>query len=98
MDEKTEEMDFTKLPYAKWLEDGLREVISHGASSICISALNEDGTSTTGYWNTSPEDKGIIAHQLMMDAALDMVLDNIGLVKEALDAYEAGEEDEETEL
>lgn len=89
MDEEMEEMDFTKLPYAKWLEDGLREIFNHRASSICITALNEDGTSTTGYWNTSPEDKGIIAHQLMMDAALDMVLDNIGLVREALDAYDA---------
>lgn len=94
MDEEMEEMDFTKLPYAKWLEEGLKEIFAHKAASICITALNEDGTSTTGYWNTSPEDKGIIAHQLMMDAALDMVLDNIGLVKEALDAYEAEDEDD----
>ena len=83
-----EENDFTKLPYAKWLEDGLREIFNHKAQSICITAFNEDGTSTTGYWNTSAMDKCAVAVQLIMDAALDTVLDNIDLVREALDEYD----------
>lgn len=80
--------DFTKLPYAKWLEDGIREIVSRDVSCISITALNEDGTSTIGYWNTSTEDKCAIATHMMLDAALDYVIENIDQVREALESSE----------
>lgn len=85
----SKEVDFSKVPYAKWLEDILPELFEQDVRSIGIVVLNQDDTVGTAYYNSSSLDKGIMAHQIAMDSTWDMITANIDILKEEM---EKGEE------
>lgn len=49
--------DITKQEYSTWLEESLKTVLDFKPSSICIVATAEDGTTKTGYFNSTGQDK-----------------------------------------
>ena len=76
--------DVTKLPYAPWLEDTIREMTEHDVQSICI-AVKVDGDTMTGYWNADAQDKAMFAAAIQSDIVLDIVEQNADAIKRAME-------------
>lgn len=62
-------------------------------SSIALVASLETGETLTGYFHADAQQKAVFAHNINADAMPDVVLNNINLVRDALD--ELGEADRE---
>ena len=77
--------DITKLPYAPWLESVLKTLTEHDVHSACIVATVDDGDTMTGYWNADAQDKAIFAHNIQGDIVMDIVQQNAGLIKRAME-------------
>lgn len=82
--------DITKLPYAPWLENAIRILTEHDVHSACIVATVDDGDTMTGYWNADAQDKAIFAHYIQSDIVLDIVQQNAGIIKQAMEEGEDG--------
>ena len=79
-------MDFEQnRELAEWLEAGLRKMFELKPSSIALVASLETGETLTGYYHADAQQKAMFAHHINSDAMLDVVLNNIGLVRDALD-------------
>lgn len=83
--------DITKQEYSAWLEESLKTVLEFKPSSICIVATAEDGTTKTGYYNATGQDKAVFAANILSDVVMDIIKANAGKIKEILD----GDSDEE---
>ena len=83
--------DITKQEYSAWLEESLKTVLEFKPSSICIVATAEDGTTKTGYYNATGQDKAVFAANILSDVVMDIIKGNAGKIKEILD----GDSDEE---
>ena len=81
--------DITKLPYAPWLEEAIRTLTEHDVRSACIVATIDEGDTMTGYWNADTQDKAIFAHHIQSDIILDIVQQNAGIIKEAMEEGDA---------
>jgi hypothetical protein len=80
--------DITKQEYSTWLEESLKIVLEFKPSSICIVASAEDGTTKTGYFNATGQDKAIFAANIMSDVVMDIVKINARDIKKILDGTE----------
>ena len=80
--------DITKQEYSTWLEVSLKTVLEFKPSSICIVASAEDGTTKTGYFNATWQDKAIFAANIMSDVVMDIVKINAEDIKKILDGTE----------
>ena len=80
--------DITKQKYSTWLEESLKTVLEFKPSSICIVASSEDGTTKTGYFNATGQDKAIFAANIMSDVVMDIVKINAVDIKKILDGTE----------
>lgn len=85
--------DITKEEYAEWLEDSLKVIVEGEPESIAIAAKLKDGEVVTGYFDCSPQDKALLISHMAGDYIMAIVKANAGMVKEALDNLEEGEED-----
>ena len=83
--------DITKQEYSAWLEESLKTVLEFKPSSICIVATAEDGTTKTGYYNATGQDKAVFAANILSDVVMDIIKGNAWKIKEILD----GDSDEE---
>lgn len=83
--------DITKQEYSTWLEESLKTVLEFKPSSICIVATAEDGTTKTGYYNATGQDKAVFAANILSDVVMDIIAINAEKIKEILD----GDSDEE---
>lgn len=72
-----------------WLESCVQNLYERNKESRIVSAaiitLSEDGLALTGYYNADAQDKAVFAHNLNADAMLDVVLNNIDKVRDALE-------------
>lgn len=84
--------DISKLPYAAWLEESVKTVVSVSPKSICIAATADDGTTFTGYYNADAQDKAVFSHHIQSDVTMDIIRNNAGMIKAILS--EAEEEQE----
>lgn len=80
--------DITKLPYAEWLEESVGEIIKAQPEQIGIVAICPDGRTLTGYYNADATAMAMMAHTINADAVMDVVVNNIGMVRDALDELE----------
>lgn len=87
----TNKNDITKMPYAQWLEQALREISETSVRGITLVGLLENGDVYTNYWNASMVDKLVLAGLINQDATLDM------LAAQGVIEYEDEEDKEETE-
>ena len=71
--------EINTLPYAEWLENSLRNLMSMKIESICICTKSEDGGIGTGYWDCSMADKLVFSGIIQQDAMLETLREN-GLV------------------
>lgn len=80
--------DLNNIPYAKWLENALQELIKIPVEGICITALTSNGEAYTNYYNVSMMGKLTIAGLIQQDATFDSLAAN-GVID-----YEEDEEEE----
>ena len=83
--------DWKELPYTEWLEEAVKTIFEQNPDRISVCAKLRDGCTLTAYYQCDAEDKAVFANHITADAMLDIVLNNIGTVKEALDDFELGE-------
>ena len=78
-------MDVSRLPYAQWLEDTLRDLVESKPKCICIAAIMPDQTVGTAYYDCTTQDKAIFAHNIQVDITMDVIKANIGEIKEIME-------------
>lgn len=86
--------DITKQEYSTWLEESLKTVLEFKPSSICIVATAEDGTTKTGYYNATGQDKAVFAANILSDVVMDIIAINAEKIKEILDGDDGVGEDQ----
>ena len=89
--------DFREIPYAEWLEEGLKLLLQEQPEKLGLVATMSDGTTMTGYYNADATDKAVFAHNIYTDAILDTVLCNIADIKEALNELEQSSDSDDDE-
>jgi hypothetical protein len=72
--------DIFALPYAKWLEQTLQELVKFPVKGIAINAITDKGEVYTNYHNITMADKLVISGIINQDATLDMMAAN-GIVE-----------------
>lgn len=77
--------DITKMPYAVWLEECIANLMECDPQSICVAWRNKDGYVMTGYYNCDATDKAVLAHNIQSDIVMDIFLNNIDAIREALE-------------
>lgn len=77
------------LPYAKWLEESLQNMVGKPIEAICIMSKFDSGDVGTGYWNCTMGDKILFSGMIQQDAMLDTLEAN-GLLP--------GDEEDEEEI
>lgn len=87
--------NITDMPYAKWLETVLHDIVDLPVTSIAILGVLEGGETYTSYYNTSMADKLLLSGLINQDATLDMLAAQ-GVIQYADDEEETedGEEEE----
>lgn len=63
--------NITDMPYAKWLEQTLRDISNIPVRGIVVSCILEDGNTYTNYWKTSMGDKILLSGLIQQDAMFD---------------------------
>ena len=81
--------DIFSMPYAKWLEKSLQDIMQYPVKGIVINSVSEDGDIYTNYYNVSMLNKITIAGILQQDAMYDSLA--------ATGAIEYEEDDDEGE-
>lgn len=77
--------DITKLPYAPWLEDTIREMTEHEVQAICIAVKVDGDAMLTGYWNADTQDKAMSAAAIQNDIVSDIVEQTADAIKRAME-------------
>lgn len=80
--------NITKMPYAAWLEQTLRDISEVPVSGIAILGVLEGGETYTAYYNVSMADKLLLSGLINQDATLDM------LAAQGVISYEDEEEED----
>lgn len=88
---KQQSVDWTAKPYASWLESVIREMVNINPESIAMEMVDETGSVSTCYYNTSPNDRACMIDAMRDDAREQWIKDNAEFVRAILD----GEEDED---
>lgn len=78
----------TEMPYAKWLEQSLRDMTTLSIRGIALAAITNDDETYTDYYNISMADKLVLSGLISQDATLDMLAAN-GII-----SYEDEEEED----
>lgn len=90
----TNNTNITKMPYATWLEQTLRDISTLPVSGIAILGVLEGGETYTAYYNTSMTDKLLLSGLINQDATLDMLAAQ-GVIDYADDEEEDADGEEE---
>lgn len=68
-----------------WLEESLKALVDENPVSAAVVGINDKGETLTGYFHADAQQKAVFAHHINSDAMLDVVLNNIEMVRDALD-------------
>lgn len=79
----------TEMPYAKWLEQSLRDMTTFQVRGIALAVLTDNNETCTSYYNVGMTDKLVISGVISQDATIDMLEAN-GVIN-----YEDDIDDEE---
>ena len=82
--------EFKNKEMAVWLESAVKTMFESEPDSIAVAARLSDGCTMTAYYHADAEQKAVFAHHITNDAVLDVVRNNIGLIRDALDELDAG--------
>ena len=82
--------DITAQPYARWLEQSLRQIVALRPITIGIVEIMPDGTTGTHYYNADNRDRLIMCEAIQIDSLEELIRINAGAIKEILE----GEDDD----
>lgn len=85
--------DITKVPYAAWLEDALREMVDLRPATIGIITIMPNGSTGTQYFNADNRDRLIMCEAIGIDYLEELIRVNADGLRQILD----GEDDEQTD-
>lgn len=68
--------NLNSIPYAKWLENALQELIKFPVKGICMAATTNTGETYLNYYEISMGDKLTLAGLIQQDAMLDALAAN----------------------
>lgn len=88
--------NITDMPYAKWLEQTLRDISNIPVRGMVVSCILEDGNTYTNYWKTSMGDKILLSGLIQQDAMFDSLEAN-GVIQYDNDDGDDMEEDTDGE-
>lgn len=88
--------NITDMPYAKWLEQTLRDISNIPVRGMVVSCILEDGNTYTNYWKTSMGDKILLSGLIQQDAMFDSLEAN-GVIQYDNDDGDDTEEDTDDE-
>ena len=88
--------NITDMPYAKWLEQALRDISNIPVRGMVVSCILEDGNTYTNYWKTSMGDKILLSGLIQQDAMFDSLEAN-GIIQYDNDDGDDTEEDTDGE-
>jgi len=87
--------NLNQLPYAKWLEKALHDVVALPVDGICLTVILKGGEAYTNYYNMNMMNKLTISGLIQQDAMLDAMAAN-GFIEYAdEEEVEANGEEEE---
>lgn len=86
--------DITKMPYASWLEQALRDISEHPLQGIVLAGIDEGGDVYANYYELSMAAKILIAGIINQDAMLDTLI-NSGYIEDDDEEEEDDAEEEE---
>lgn len=86
--------NITDMPYAKWLEQTLRDISDIPVRGMVVSCILEDGNTYTNYWKTSMGDKILLSGLIQQDAMFDSLEAN-GIIQ--YDNYDGDDTEEDTD-
>lgn len=89
----TQNDDWTTRPFAKWLEECIREMINANPEAIAMSMVSEDGLVSTCYYNTSANDRACMIDAMRDDARWEFIFSNKEEIRAVLEDDSEGEED-----
>ena len=78
-----------------WLEECITALVDGNPVSAAVVGINDKGKTLTGYFHADAQAKAIFAHNINADAMLDVVLNNIEMVRDALDELDEAEVEQE---
>lgn len=76
------------IPFATMLEKGIETLIEGKAKNAVLCGRLEDGSTLTAFADMEAEDMAVIAWHLISTAMMEVVLNNIEMIKDALDSLE----------
>lgn len=79
-----ESINLKDIPYTKWLEESLQDIIKLPVRGICLNVILEDNDIYTNYYKVSMMEKLAIAGLLQQDAMYNSMQAN-GLIKHVND-------------
>ena len=68
--------DWTSAPYAEWLEQSIKELVSGNPIAIAMEMVSDDGLVSTCYYNTSPNDRACMIDAMRDDAWWEFIKNN----------------------
>lgn len=83
------------IPFATMLEKGITTLIDGKAKNAVLCGRLEDGSTLTAFSDMEAEDMAVIAWHILSTAFMDVVLNNIDVIKDALDCLEEEYDGEE---
>lgn len=76
--------DITKQPYAKWLEESLRDLVDLEPATIGIVCIMPDGSTGTHYYQADNRDRLIMTEAIMLDYMEALIEVNADHLRELL--------------
>lgn len=90
----TSKNNITKMPYAQWLEQCLRDIQEMPIRSIALMGVSDRGDTYVNYYECTMADKLLISGLVNQDATLDMLAAQ-GVIQYEDDEEDANGEEEE---
>lgn len=81
--------------FATMLEEGIKHLVDGKAKNAVLCGRLEDGSTLTAFAGMEAEDMAVVAWHILSTAFMDVVLNNIDMVKDALDGLEDDSDAEE---
>ena len=86
--------NLNNLPYAKWLEQALHDIIGLPVKGIALTTVLDGGDAYTNYYNISMADKLVISGLVQQDAMIDSLAAS-GLIRYADEEDDSNGEEKE---
>ena len=88
--------DWAYAPYAKWLEESIRDIVEFKPISIAMQMMNSTGLVETRYYNTTPNGRACMVDAMHDDSMWEWLIANREEIREILG--DGGEDEDDDEL